>query len=94
MGLLDTIDRIPFGVTLAVERRVVGDRDTLDQLEHAQIRALGADDDERVRAVVRDDLRDVELTGARRTDRAATAARLRGAAGGGPCGWQAPSPTR
>ena len=44
--------------------------DALDELEDAQVRALGRDDDERVRAIVGDDLRDVEIAADRRRRRA------------------------
>src|SRR6267154_2571283 len=38
-----------------------GDVELLDEHEHARVRAIGGDDDELVRALVGDDLRDAEL---------------------------------
>ena len=60
------------------------DVDAFDQLEDAQVRALGGDDDERVRAIVGHDLRDVQIADGGR-DRRAGAAGLarRGRAAGG-----------
>ena len=50
--------------------------DPLDDLEHPQVRALGRHDDQRVRAIVGDDLRDVEVARRRAPPAARSTCRL------------------
>ena len=81
LGRVRVLERQDVDLALAGLRDV----DALDELEDAQVRALGRDDDERVRAIVGDDLRDVEVSAAparRAVARAAAApsGRRRGAA--------------